>query len=241
MSCNHLASRYRQYTSSVLRFIGCARLSVLAAILALSGLFAANAQAYDVEQGSTGNQVFILLMNENPGASFDSINLSMSSNAGGIVTSASASIVPSSVPIDGSALAALDFVTNSHVPVGVTGDLVITASGLAGGQPVDVVVTVPLTVVSSAAAAQGFVGATIPAADPGGVDTDGDGVTDALEISYGSNPNNAQWLPGLVVEETVPLLGVMGAIALAALFLSVGSSAARHQRMSVLAGILKRV
>ena len=50
MSSNHSAPRYPQYTNSVLRFAGRARLSVLAAILAVSGLFAANAQAYDVEQ-----------------------------------------------------------------------------------------------------------------------------------------------------------------------------------------------
>ena len=207
----------------------------------LAGLMAAvvlwglsfNAHAYDVEQGSTGNQVFILLMNENPSASFESISLS--SNALGMVNTAVASIVPSSVAIGGSALAAIDFDISSYAPVGSEDDLVITASGLAGGQPVDVVVTIPLTMVSSAASAQGFFGATVPSPDPGGVDTDGDGVSDALEISYGSNPNNAQWLPGLVVEENVPLLGIMGAIVLAALFLGAGSSAARRQKMSVLA------
>ncbi|MDB4542545.1 hypothetical protein N9211_02645, partial [Pseudomonadales bacterium] len=81
----------------------------------LAGLMAAvvlwglsfNAHAYDVEQGSTGNQVFILLMNENPSASFESISLS--SNATGMVNTAVASIVPSSVAIGGSALAAIDF------------------------------------------------------------------------------------------------------------------------------------
>ncbi|MDA8789396.1 discoidin domain-containing protein [Pseudomonadales bacterium] len=207
-------------------------LASLMAAVVLWGL-SFNAHAYDVEQGSTGNQVFILLMNENPSASFDSISLS--SNALGMVNTAVASIVPSSVAIGGSALAAIDFDISSYAPVGSEDDLVITASGLAGGQPVDVVVTIPLTMVSSAASAQGFFGATVPSPDPGGVDTDSDGVSDALEISYGSNPNNAQWLPGLVVEENVPVLGIMGAIVLAALFLGAGSSAARRQKMSVLA------
>ena len=207
-------------------------LAGLMAALVLWG-WAFNAQAYDVEQGSIGNQVFILLMNENPSASFESISLS--SDATGMVDTAVASIVPSSVAIGGSALAAIDFDISQYAPVGTQDDLVITASGLAGGLPVDVVVTIPLTLVSSAASAQGFFGATVPSPDPGGVDTDGDGVSDALEISYGSNPNNAQWLPGLVVEENVPLLGVMGAIVLAALFLGAGSSAARRHRMSVLA------
>jgi CxxC motif-containing protein (DUF1111 family)/predicted lipoprotein with Yx(FWY)xxD motif len=233
MPSNHQTPLYSQCLPSVLGFVSRARSLVLTVVLALCGLFVANAHAYDVEQGSTGNQVFILLMNENPSASFESISLS--SDATGMVDTAVASIVPSSVAIGGSALAAIDFDISQYAPVGAQEDLVITASGLAGGQPVDVVVTIPLTMVSSAASAQGFFGATVPSPDPGGVDTDGDGVSDALEISYGSNPNNAQWLPGLVVEENVPLLGVMGAIVLAALFLSVGSSAARRQKMSVLA------
>ena len=199
MPSNHQTPLYSQCLPSVLGFVSRARSLVLTVVLALCGLFVANAHAYDVEQGSTGNQVFILLMNENPSASFESISLS--SDATGMVDTAVASIVPSSVAIGGSALAAIDFDISQYAPVGAQEDLVITASGLAGGQPVDVVVTIPLTMVSSAASAQGFFGATVPSPDPGGVDTDGDGVSDALEISYGSNPNNAQWLPGLVFHE----------------------------------------
>ncbi|MCH1487385.1 MAG: hypothetical protein L7S59_00265, partial [Pseudomonadales bacterium] len=103
-------------------------LAGLMAALVLWG-WAFNAQAYDVEQGSIGNQVFILLMNENPSASFESISLS--SDATGMVDTAVASIVPSSVAIGGSALAAIDFDISQYAPVGTQDDLVITASGLA--------------------------------------------------------------------------------------------------------------
>ena len=192
-----------------------------------------SAQAYEVEADSLTNQIFILLTNENPAASFDTITVS--NNALGMVSSATASIVPTSVAINGSDLAALDFDIASGAALGSSGDLIVTVSGQAGGQPVDVVVAVPLTVVASAPTAQGFIGATIPAPDPGGVDSDSDGVTDALEIAYGSDPNDASWLPGQIVEENIPLLGFISTLLLAALFLGMGSTAARRHKVSVLA------
>ena len=62
----------------------------------------------------------------------------------------------------------------------------------------DYVFTVPLEVVNSAPAAQGFVGSGEPTPNPGGTDTDGDGVPDSLEVAYGSNPNSASSIPGQV-------------------------------------------
>lgn len=210
------------------RKLGVSSLFCLLLMLCLPSI----AQAYEVEADSLGNQVFILLTNGNPAASFDTITVS--NNAPGMVSSATASIIPTSVAINSSDLAALDFDIASSAALGTSGDLIVTVSGQADGQAVDVVVTVPLTVVASAPSAQGFIGSTIPAPDPGGFDSDSDGVTDALEIAYGSDPNDASWLPGQIVEENIPLLGVIGTILLAALFLGVGSSAARRQKMSVL-------
>ena len=175
--------------------------------LSLAGLAASflmgcvtHALAYDVETDSTGNAVYMLLLNENPGAVFHSITLGDSSP--GFVTAATATIVPETVLGGGSDLAALEFDVIPGATIGSTGDLVLTVSGLAAGTPISVVFTVPLEVVASASAAQGFVGAGVPAPDPGGLDTDGDGVTDSLELAYGSNPNQAGSLPGQVQQDT---------------------------------------
>ncbi len=194
--------------------------------LALVALLVGPAAAYEVESDSAGNSIYVLLINENPSASFDSV--SVSEDLPGFVSSATASIVPASVPAQGSDLALVDFDVGA-VALGSTGDLTLTVSGNAAGQPIELVLTVPLMVVAVAPPAQGVVGQGVPAPDPGGVDSDGDGVSDALEIAFGSNPNDASSIPGGPQE--VPALGVLGLAGLAALLaLGAGWRAARRER-----------
>jgi len=185
---------------------------VLLAIVPLISL-AQRAEAYEVEADSTANTVFVLIWNGNPSASFDSVAISEALPA--IVTQATASLVPASVPANGSDLAAVEFDVATGAALGSTGDLVLTVSGTASGLPLDVVLTVPLQVVVTAPTAQGVVGSGIPAPDPGGVDSDGDGVTDALEIAFGSDPFDPASMPGKAM--SVPALGVIGLASLAAL------------------------
>ena len=187
--------------------------------IALTALFSASAGAYEVEADSVGNTIYVLLLNEQPSASFDSV--SISENLPGFVPTASASIVPASIPAQGSDLAAVDFDVAAAVALGSTGDLTLTVSGTASGQPIELILSVPLTVVETAPVAQGVVGVGVPAPDPGGVDTDGDGVTDALEIAFGSDPNNASSLPG--DPPAVPALDALGLLGLAALLMGVAA------------------
>ena len=152
------------------------------------------ASAYDVEADSSTNIIYILLRNLNTTASFDSI--SVADDLPSFVTTATASIVPASVPVSSSDLAAVEFDVSAAALLGETGDIRVTLAGTASGQPVDILLDVPLVVVADAAAAQGEVGSTIPAPDPGGVDTDMDGVSDALETAFGSDPNDPESTPG---------------------------------------------
>ena len=148
--------------------------------------FTSSAQAYDIEF-PTENTIYLLLVNDNPGAVFHSISISVPETLPSFVTSTEVTIVPESIIGGGSALAAIEFNT-FYAPAGTTGDLIFSVSGLAAGSAINFDVTVPLTVVASAAATQGQVGIGIPVPDPGGVDTDNDGVSDALEVAFGSDP-----------------------------------------------------
>lgn len=191
------------------------RLAYVLLAIASFTMLAERSQAYDVEADSTTNTVFVLLWNGNPAASFESITISEALPA--IVTQATASIIPASVPANGSDLAAIDFDVPAGAALGSSGDLVITVSGSASGQPIDVVLTVPLQVVATAPVAQGVVGVGIPAPDPGGVDSDADGVSDALEIAFGSDPFDPASMPGKTV--SVPSLEAIGLTCLAALLM----------------------
>ena len=126
--------------------------------------------------------------------------------------------MPGSVPASGSDLVAVDFDVSAAAGVGETGTLEITASGTADGQPIDLVLSVSLRVVAEAPEAQGLVGTGVPAPDPGGVDSDGDGVTNALETAFGSDPLDADSVPGKPLN--LPALGATGlAVAVAGLLL----------------------
>jgi len=185
-------------------------------MLALLGGPAERAAAYEVEADTTANTVFVLLWNQNTGAAYESISIGEA--LPGFVSQATATIVPASVPANGSRLAAIEFDVTAGAVLGSTGDLIVTVSGTASSQPLDVLLTVPLEVVASAPAAQGVVGEGTPAPDPGGTDTDGDGITDALESAFGSDPNDPLSTPGSSLA-AVPALEALGLACLAALLL----------------------
>ena len=106
--------------------------AVFASLLtALASIVTLPVLAYDVEQDTTGNRVYMLLLNDNPGAVYHSINIADS--APSFVTSTSAAIIPAQVNGSGSDLAALDFDVSPSATLGATGDLVVTVSGLAAG------------------------------------------------------------------------------------------------------------
>ena len=171
--------------------------------------------AYEVESDSAGNAVYLLLNNTNSAASFDAVSLSENSPA--FVTTTSTTIAPSTIAPQTSELAALEFYIAPGTAVGTTGNMVITVSGTVNGQAHEVYVPVALEVVTLADGAQGVVGTTIPVADEGGVDTDGDGISDVLEIAFGSDAFWAGSVPGTVLEARVPMLGTVGNIVLAML------------------------
>lgn len=174
-------------------------------LLALVLIFSsANAAiGYDVESDSTSNTAYVLLRNLNPSAVFESITLNDSVPS--FVSLATASIVPGPIPASSSALGAIDFNVAAGALVGETGNLTITVSGSAAGVPIHVVLTVPLRVVNAAPAAQGIVGTGVPAPDPSGVDTDGDGVNDAHEVAFGTNPADENSVPGKTAPPSVPI------------------------------------
>lgn len=198
------------------------RLLLATALFGVLSLSASAAGAYEVEADSTGNTVFILLRNLNPSADFESV--SVGEDQPSFVAQVAASIVPGSVAANGSDLAAVDFDVSAGATLGSTGDLEITVSGTASGQPIAIVFTLPLVVVADAAEAQGSVGQGVPAPDPGGTDSDGDGVTNAHEIAFGTDPLDSNSVPGETGAGTsIPALGAVALAALAALLLLTGT------------------
>ena len=205
----------------------------VAAIFSIASLGSAFTFAYDVEANSTGNKVYILLVNDNPVTSYDAITIT--NLPPGIVSSASASIVPASVAAGGSDLAALEFNVASNAQLNSIGDLSITVTGSIGDRSVNVDLTVPLTVVANATLAQGEVGSITPRPDPDGVDSDNDGVSDVLEYAFDSNPYNPESFPGQIETTNIPMVGALGVMVLALLILVSGSSATRRRSASMLA------
>nr|WHW29730.1 putative F5_F8_type_C and GH16_laminarinase_like domain-containing protein [uncultured bacterium] len=196
---------------------------LLTATLSLLG--ANNALAYDVEADSINNTIYLLLENPNPGAVYHSISIGTAQPT--FVGAASTAFVPSTVPGARSRLAAVNFDIINGAALGSSGDIVLTLSGIAAGQTVNVDIAVPLTVVSTAPAAQGIVGSTVPVPDADGPDSDGDGTVDSLEIAYGSDPANAASTPGqsnLPSEQNIPALLWPAYLILASLLIGIGAA-----------------
>ena len=202
-------------------------------LFTLASLGSAFTLAYDVEANSAGNKVYILLVNDNPATSYDGITINNVPPA--IVSSASATIIPASVAAGSSDLAALEFNVASNAQLNTVGDLSITVTGSIGDRSVNVDLTVPLTVVANTSNAQGEVGSIIPRPDPGGIDSDNDGVSNILEYAFDSNPFNPESFPGEIETTNIPMVGALGAMALALLILVSGSSATRRRSASMLA------
>ena len=198
------------------RFLPCAL-----ALLLCSFFSSVAAYAYDVEADSQNNTIYILLSNSNS-SSYNAVSLSHSSPA--IISSVSIELLPDSILANSSDLLAVNIDIPNGISLGAVGELDLTISGEVNGLSVDIDIVVPLAVVASANLAQGFVGSTVPAPDPGGIDSDSDGVSDALELAFGSDPNNGASLPGQpdAVSVNVPLTGVAGLIMLALMVAFIG-------------------
>lgn len=156
--------------------------------------------AYDVENLSTNNEIFILLVNESPGAVFHSIQISNSLPS--FVNNVEAEIIPQSVVGGGSGLLKLNFDIGFGA-VGSQGDMTFVIEGLAAGKTITTSVIIPLSIVTIGQAEnqQGQLGNITPVEDQGGVDSDSDGVTDLLEQAYGSNPYSSESTPLNVTDD----------------------------------------
>ena len=231
-SINRLTASFAHFLKlSLIPFLNKALLPFM--LMAITSLWASFSLAYDVESNSTGNKVYILLVNDNPATSYEAITIN--NVPPGIVSSASASIIPASVAGGSSDLAALTFDVSTSAALNASGNLSITVTGSLNGRSVSFDIAVPLTVVSSAAVAQGEVGSITPRPDPGGIDSDNDGVSDILEYAFDSNPFNRESFPGEVETTNIPMVGFIGAAALALFLLVSGSSATRRRSAGMLA------
>ncbi len=195
-----------------------------ALLLMLMLSYTNQALAYDVERPSVGNTIYLLLSNEAPGAVIHSVTVSDDSPS--FIANIAPTIIPATIAGGTSDLVVVTFDVTLAI-IGLTDDIVLTLSGFAAGNPISLDVTIPLTVVESASEAQGLVGSTIPAPDPGGVDTDGDGITDALELAFGSDPLSSTSTPGNpnvepTVVFTVPALPAFGSLILVGLLSALG-------------------
>ncbi|MDB4529068.1 MSCRAMM family adhesin SdrC [Pseudomonadales bacterium] len=165
-------------------------------LLALVAGSVSQVQAFDLTANSADNEVFLLLLNENPGGVFHSISVNVDAPAF-ISNTIEVTNTPGAINGGGSDLVVLQFDVG-NAAFNTSGDLIVTVSGMVAGNAVSVDFTVPLRVWFSAPAAQGFVGTGEPSPNPGGTDTDGDGVPDSLEVAYGSDPSLASSIPGQI-------------------------------------------
>jgi hypothetical protein len=181
------------------------------------------AQAYDIEANSTDNSIYVLLNNPEGNSVFSSISLTIQSPS--FISSASATFIPSAINSNRSDVLSLNFDVYNNVSLGNSGDMTINISGIVAGQLVSFPVTIPLTVVSNSDSAQGEIGAGIPPTNGDTTDSDGDGISDVLEIAFGSDANNIESYPGGPIIATVPMLNGIAFLLLACLI-------ARAQRLA---------
>lgn len=179
----------------------------------LSLSVSSTSQAYDVEANSFDNTIYLLLKNPTSNAPFSSIDLSIQSPP--FINAASATFIPSSIDSNRSDLLALTFDVYNDIALASNGNMVITVNGIISGQWVSFPVTVPLTVVNSSQAAQGEIGSGPPPTNGDPADTDGDGISDALETAFGSDANNNESFPGGPIIANVPMLNGIGFLLLA--------------------------
>ena len=171
------------------------RVRYLISLFVISSIFfSKNMLAYDVENLSSNNEIFILLMNESPGAVVHSIQISNSLPP--FVTDVETEFVPQTVVGGGSGLLKINFDIGFGV-VGSQGDMTFLIEGLAAGKTVTTSLTIPLNIVAIGEAQnqQGQLGSATPVEDQDGADSDNDGVTDLHELAYGSNPYSSESTP----------------------------------------------
>ena len=186
--------------------------------------------AYEVEASSTDNSIYLLLTNPAANSTFSSISLTVQSPP--FVSSASASFIPSAINSHRSDVLALDFDVYNNVSLGDSGDMTISVSGIVAGQLVSFPVTIPLTVVSNSDSAQGEIGAGIPPTNGDTTDSDGDGISDVLEIAFGSDASNNESYPGGPIIATVPMLNGIAFLLLALLIAKAQRFAKRSKRLA---------
>jgi hypothetical protein len=190
------------------------------AALCISLFAVGEAAAFDVESDSAGNTVFFLLRNSDAAEDYQAV--AVSEVLPPFVVQASATIVPASVAAGKSNLVAVEFDVSAVALVGESANLEITISGTRSGQQITLSFVVPLEVVLNAPVAQGTVGIGVPVPEPNGVDSDGDGVSDALELNFGTDPNDESSVPGKPGTPAVPSLHLGIVVALVILLLLIG-------------------
>jgi hypothetical protein len=192
------------------------------AALCISLFAVGEAAAFDVESDSTGNTAFFLLRNSDAAEDYQAVAVAVSEALPPFVVQASAAIVPASVAAGGSDLVSVEFDVSALALVGESADLEITISGTRSGQQIALIFVVPLEVVPNAPVAQGTIGIGVPVPEPNGVDSDGDGVSDALELNFGTDPNDESSVPGKPGTPAVPSLHLRIVVALVILLLLIG-------------------
>ncbi len=167
------------------------RVLAAASVVFVLSAAADHACAYDVEPDSSGNRLYVLLWHGNLAASLDSINVLV--DMPGFTSTATADYVPTSVPADSGLLAGFSFDVLG-VATGTSGDAVVTVTGTVAGNPVLATLNVPLT---TAADAPAIVIYSLLGNE--GEDSDADGVSNSVELHYGSDPLDPNDLPGTSV------------------------------------------
>ena len=122
-------------------------------LLALVAGSVSQVQAFDLTANSADNEVFLLLLNENPGGVFHSISVNVDAPAF-ISNTIEVTNTPGAINGGGSDLVVLQFDVG-NAAFNTSGDLIVTVSGMVAGNAVSVDFTVPLRVWFSAPAAQG--------------------------------------------------------------------------------------
>ncbi len=175
-------------------------------VLCAACLFSLLSWAYDVEVDSTENKAYVLLKNLNADADFSAINII--NTLPHFVDQAIVSIEPGLVNMGSSELALIEFDIKTDAIIGDSGNLNINIAGSKSEQPVNLILTIPLNVVATAAPAQGSIGTAEPTQDFSGIDTDNDGVNDVYEVAFGSDPYDANSTPSSGTTSTLPTFNV---------------------------------